>query len=106
MGAFEEQNGVAPAAITLTINAQGQGAFSQGTFTVSKASSQSRTVNVTGTWDNPPDPRWFVDGVQKGTGNSITINAADYSKGGHSLSLWVVKGGVPWSKAIDFTVTE
>jgi fibronectin type 3 domain-containing protein len=91
-------------AITLTID-QGQGLFSQGSFTVSKAGSpQTQTVTVTGTGYS--NPRWFVDGNQKATGDSITIEAADYTVGGHSLSLWVEMGGVPWSKEIDFTVTN
>jgi hypothetical protein len=94
------------APITLIIDDEGEGAFSQGTFTLSKAASQSQTVSVAGTWDNPPGPRWFVDGIQKGTGNSITIEAAQHRIGTHSLSLWVVKNAMPWSKELEFTVTD
>ena len=72
-------------AITLTID-QGQGTFSQGSFPISKPGG-SQTVTVTGAGYS--NPRWFVDGSQKATGNSITIEAADYTVGGHSLSLWV-----------------
>jgi hypothetical protein len=30
---------------------------------------------------------WYVDGVQKGTGGTITLNAAEYNIGGHSVTL-------------------
>jgi hypothetical protein len=107
MGAYEEQVGVTPgnAAITLSID-RGQGTFSQGSFTVSidgDPHPQTQTVTVTGAGSSP---RWFVDGVQKAAGNSITVDAADYTAGGHSLSLWLELNDAPWSKEIDFTVTD
>jgi fibronectin type 3 domain-containing protein len=98
---------LADSTITVTID-RGQGAFSQGDFTVSKTGSQTQDIAVTGTGYS--SPRWFVDGVQRGTGNSITVRAADYAAGVHSLSLLVemeISGvNVPWSKEIDFTVTD
>jgi hypothetical protein len=91
-----------PADITLVID-RGEGAFSQGTFAVYKTGSpQTQTITVTGTGHS--DPRWYVDGDQKGTGNSMVINAGDYAVGGHSLSLVVEKDGGYWSKEIDFSV--
>jgi uncharacterized repeat protein (TIGR02543 family) len=88
--------------ITLNPDA-GDGAFSQSTFTISKGGGTgSQTVNITG--QGYTNPRWEVDGELKGTGNSITINAADYSVGGHILTLIISKGGVSWSKEIGFTV--
>jgi hypothetical protein len=104
MGAYEEPGGIKIFPITLTISDEGEGAFSQATFTVSKAASGSRTIAVTGTGYS--NPRWHVDGFEKGTGNSIVINAAQYRTGAHSLSLWVEKNAVPWSKELEFTVTD
>jgi predicted outer membrane repeat protein len=108
MGAYEEPGGIKPgnAPITLVID-RGQGAFSEETFTIYKnggAETGTKTIEVTGTGYS--NPRWHVDGIQKGTGTSIVINAADYGTGGHSLSLWVELGGVPWSKELDFTVAK
>jgi hypothetical protein len=81
----------------------GDGAFNQSGFTVSKSGGdQSKTVTITGS--GYTSPRWFVDGTVKGTGTSITIDAADYRAGGHNLSLILSKGGVSWSKEIAFTV--
>jgi hypothetical protein len=106
MGAYEEPGGIGAGAstITLTITDQGNDAFSRGTFTLSKAASQSQTVTVGGTGFS--DPRWYVDGIKKAEGTSITIDAAMYMTGKHSLGLWVTKNGKPWSKELDFTVAD
>jgi hypothetical protein len=102
LGAYEEPGGVTPnAIILLTLTDEGDGAFSEEMF---QLSSGSKTVTVTGTWDDPPGARWFVDGAQRATESSITINAADYQAGWHFLSLWVEKDGKPWSKSIYFSV--
>jgi hypothetical protein len=52
---------------------------------------------------------WQVDGNAPKAGtttdNSITLNAADYTVGGHKLLLRAVNAsGDPWSKIIEFTV--
>jgi uncharacterized repeat protein (TIGR02543 family) len=89
-------------AITLDMDAGG-GAFSQGTFTVYQGGGTGfQTVTVTGS--GYTNPRWFVDGESAGTGNSIDISAADYTVGGHSLTLLVTKGGASWSREITFIV--
>jgi hypothetical protein len=83
----------------------GSGAFSQANFAVSKSGgTQSQTVSITG-WGYT-NPRWFVDGELEGTGNSITIDAADYGEGGHNLTLIITKSGVSWSREISFTVNS
>jgi uncharacterized repeat protein (TIGR02543 family) len=86
--------------ITLDPDA-GDGAFSQGNFTISKPNG-SQTITITGS--GYTNPRWIVDGTLKGTSTSITIRAADYTLGGHALSLFIVKDGGDWSKDISFTV--
>jgi uncharacterized repeat protein (TIGR02543 family) len=91
--------------ITLLNPDAGAGAFSQAAFTLSKSGvNGSQTINVTGT--GYTNPRWFVDGDLRGTGTDITISAADYSPGGHNLTLFINKNGVSWSKEISFTVTS
>jgi uncharacterized repeat protein (TIGR02543 family) len=92
--------------ITLNPDA-GDEAFSETDFTLSKSGTgnpSSQTINITGA--DYTNPRWIVDGTLKGTGTSITIQAADYGAGGHTLSLFIVKYGVDWSKDIEFTVTN
>jgi uncharacterized repeat protein (TIGR02543 family) len=89
--------------ITLDLGDAGDGAFSETNFTISKPSG-SQTITITGT--GYTNPRWYVDDDLKGTGASITISAADYSLGGHNLTLIITKSGVSWSKEIAFTVTN
>jgi uncharacterized repeat protein (TIGR02543 family) len=90
--------------ITLIFNDDGEGAFSQTEFTLSKPASESQLVTISGS--GYANPRWFVDGDLKETATSITINAVDYSVGKHNLTLLISKGGVSWSKEIPFTVTN
>jgi uncharacterized repeat protein (TIGR02543 family) len=89
--------------ITLNLDA-GEGAFTQASFTLSKSATESQSLTLTGT--GYTNPRWYVDDNLKGTDNSVTINAADYGAGGHSLALIISKDGVSWSKEIGFTVTN
>jgi uncharacterized repeat protein (TIGR02543 family) len=88
--------------ITLNLDA-GAGAFSQVEFSVSKPSG-SQTVTIDGSGYS--NPRWEVDGEPRGTENSITVNAADYSLGKHRLTLIISKSGISWSKELSFTVTN
>jgi uncharacterized repeat protein (TIGR02543 family) len=95
-----------PSEITFNPDA-GDGAFSDTDFTLSKSGSgnpASQTISITGS--GYTDPRWMVDGTLKGTGASITLDAADYGVGGHNLSLIIRKNGVSWSRDIAFTITE
>jgi uncharacterized repeat protein (TIGR02543 family) len=81
----------------------GAGAFNQADFTVYKSGGTgSQTVSLTGS--GYTNPRWFVDGELKGTADSITVNAADYTAGKHILSLEASKEGLSWSKELPFTV--
>jgi hypothetical protein len=49
---------------------------------------------------------WFVDAASKGTGRSLTLDAAAYAPGKHYLSLEVVKDGKRYSKELTFTVVQ
>jgi uncharacterized repeat protein (TIGR02543 family) len=91
--------------ITLKQDA-GNGAFIQTTsFTLVKSETGSQTVNLTDS-AGYTSPRWFVDGELKTTETIVTVNAADYGVGAHTLSLLTNKGGISWSKEITFTVTN
>ena len=48
--------------------------------------------------------QWYVRGVSVGTGQSITINAANYSAGTYRLDVTVYKGTVPYSSEVLFIV--
>jgi uncharacterized repeat protein (TIGR02543 family) len=90
--------------ITLNLDA-GDASFSQGSFTLYKnASPGSQTGPITGS--GYTNPRWFVGNEFRGTADSITIYAADYSPGDYTLSLIISKNGVSWSKEITFTVVN
>jgi uncharacterized protein YjdB len=90
--------------ITLRFGDPGSGAFSQDTFTVVKGGSPAnQTITVTGSWTGQ---EWRVDGRLRGTGTSFTVDASDYTVGGHTLELIVVDGTVPWSKTLRFTVSN
>jgi hypothetical protein len=81
----------------------GDEAFSQVSFNISGTATQTLAVVAGLGYANP---RWFVDGDLKGTADTITIDAADYSDspGVHNLTLLITKSGVSWSKEITFTV--
>jgi hypothetical protein len=49
---------------------------------------------------------WEVDGALKGSGNTLNIDAADYTQGGHTILLIATTSGVPWSKTISFSVEK
>jgi uncharacterized repeat protein (TIGR02543 family) len=91
---------------TIGINLDaGTGAFNQSSFTIYKSGGTgTQTVAVTGS--GYTNLRWYVDENIRGTGTSITINAADYGEGGHILTLFVSRSGVTWSKELSFTVNN
>ncbi|MCL2211894.1 MAG: hypothetical protein FWB95_08235 [Treponema sp.] len=61
------------------------------------------TVNVAQAFDSY---QWYVDGkaIAGATGNSITLNARDYSVTTHNLTLRVTKNGAPYTKTLTFKV--
>jgi hypothetical protein len=50
--------------------------------------------------------QWQADGFIKGTANTFTLNAGDYSPGIHHLTLEVTLNGVVYSKSGAFTVQK
>jgi hypothetical protein len=54
--------------------------------------------------------QWYLNGGpiggSRGTAQSIIINAADYVNGSYHLGVTVIKGSVPYSTDIHFTVTN
>jgi len=74
-----------------------------GNTSLSWANNEKLTVTVTEIFNSY---QWIVDGVKipGAAENSITLNARDYSIGAHTLTLKVVKGGVPYTKTLTFKV--
>jgi hypothetical protein len=79
-----------------------------GGITIAKSASGSVEASATLTVSaGEYECSWYVDGAQAATGNSITLNAASYTVGGHSVTLMAKKGGVLWSgEPIPFTVVD
>jgi hypothetical protein len=91
--------------ITLSVNDDGEGTFSETNFTLTQTVADvpgQKTIDIKGS--GYTNPRWFVDGDLILTAYSIIIKGADYSLGGHNLTLIISKNGVFWSKEISFTV--
>jgi hypothetical protein len=49
--------------------------------------------------------RWLVDGEDAGTAQSLSLNAAYYTVGAHSVTAILYRGTVPYSKNIVITVS-
>jgi uncharacterized protein YjdB len=92
--------------ITLNFNDDGKDVFVNTTFTVKNSGTPaSETINLPGSWVSQ---EWRVDGVLKGTGTTtFTVNAADYTVGGHILQVTVKDSDNNyWSKTLRFTVSN
>jgi hypothetical protein len=98
-------------AITLWINGDG-GILSSGEdMSISKTGAgglgSSFTATVSGGYSGV---QWYTGGFpvpgSRGTAESITIRAADYTAKTHKLEVTVTKDGALYSKALSFTVTE
>ena len=74
---------------------------SDGTNLIYKAGDPS---SLTFSVDGYTDLAWYVDGRPAATGDLFTINAADYSKGPHTVSFVGVKEGISYSGKIPFMV--
>jgi uncharacterized protein YjdB len=93
-----------PLDVALALEDPGKGALNEPGFTlVQGGAPSSKTIGLVGAWDAPVV--WKVDGRTVGSGSgSITLNAAEYTVGGHRLQVTAYKGGIPWSKTLDFQV--
>ncbi|QQO10835.1 bacterial Ig-like domain-containing protein [Breznakiella homolactica] len=62
------------------------------------------TVSVSNTYTSC---RWFINGEEKnGTGNTVTVNSAEYAIRRHTITVMVTMGSIPYSNTIPFTVAE
>jgi len=70
---------------------------------ISWVNGEKLTVNVAESFDSY---QWIVDGkiIAGATGNSITLNARDFSITTHNLTLRVTKNGAPYTKTLIFEV--
>jgi uncharacterized repeat protein (TIGR02543 family) len=103
------------AVYTVTVTAPGQGAVTMvfPTDTASEAltadpiilsktpTPATHTLTVSGDFDSY---RWRVNGAFKGTGKSITLDAADYPAAVYQITVEVTLDGVVYSKTGAFTV--
>jgi uncharacterized repeat protein (TIGR02543 family) len=96
---------VAAQGISLSFSDPGADAFIGTAFTVIRDSgSASQLITLTGSW---PSREWRVDGKVRGNEINFTVDAADYTVGGHVLELVVFDAAaVPWSKTLRFTVVQ
>jgi fibronectin type 3 domain-containing protein len=109
-------------AVTVTLKGQGGitieppggdisiAGFPTTAFSVSKTGSPAtHTIQISDT--SYSSYEWYVDDTQKTAdsgsgGRTLTIRAADYTIGSHTVTLIVWKDGVPWSNERSFTVTN
>jgi hypothetical protein len=82
--------------------------YKTGTGAWSSGAGKFKTLAITIT--NASDfssLEWKVDEVSKGTGDTLTIDAADYQSGGHSITLLAEDAdSVPWSVSKNFMVQD
>jgi hypothetical protein len=80
---------------------------SDGVNTISKSGVGGKpislTLNAAGTYTGVV---WYVDGVSKATDDSITINAASYPIGRHTVTFTGKRDGNLFSQLIPFAVFE
>jgi uncharacterized repeat protein (TIGR02543 family) len=97
-----------PVNITLWVNEDGSILASGNDVTISKTGGGgSFSATVSGGWSGV---QWYLNGFpipgSRGTAQSISISAADYSTGIYRLGVSVSKGGGLYSRDLRFTVTE
>jgi hypothetical protein len=83
------------ATITFTVTDLGSMNITNSGAEINKP-NDSLTLSVTGLLPSYT-LTWYVDGEDKGPTSSITINAADYRTGGHSVILVIKNGNVYYS---------
>jgi hypothetical protein len=72
---------------------------------LSKAANHTITVAASGSGITIQS--WWLDGVQiTGTQSSKQFRAVDLTVGIHHVTVMVLQGGVPYSKEVQFKVTE
>jgi hypothetical protein len=76
------------------------GSLDSAGITISKPSGQ-QTLQAAGEFDSY---RWRVDGVIRSNEKIFVLHAADYTAGGHRISLEVSRDGVAYSKSGSFKV--
>ena len=75
-------------------------------ISLSLVDNDELSVSVTGGGETDTY-RWTLDGKAiAGTGSSLTRKARTFSAGGHTLTVFVTKGGVEYAKIVTFTVAE
>jgi formylglycine-generating enzyme required for sulfatase activity len=81
------------------------GALSNSSITIAKTAGSNPTTQLLTVSGNFDSYRWRVDGLTRGSGKTLALNAGDYATGIHQISLEVTLNGVAYSKSGAFTVT-
>jgi uncharacterized repeat protein (TIGR02543 family) len=91
-------------AITLGFADAGEGIVDPEPITLSKSGPVKSLILISA--PGYKNHNWMADGKPAGSGDLITLNAADYLPGKHFLSVEVYKNDILYSKELAFTVTE
>jgi hypothetical protein len=100
------------AGISITFTGPGNDVNLDGGIKLSKSDSaySSIAISVVNDWYNGNYDafRWLVDGADLAgeTGNSVTLNAADYTAGAYWLTVIAERAGVPYSRELPFVVMD
>jgi hypothetical protein len=70
---------------------------------IARGSSRKASITLNAPSDFT-DCAWYVDGGNAGTGSSLTLNAASYTSGAHTLSFIGWKGGIAQSQILSLYV--
>ena len=82
---------------------EGSGVFaSVPPIILSKASKSSQAITL----NDLSDVVWYLGNIKLETGNSITLNAANFNIGTYTLSVAFTKDNKSWLGRLSFTVTE
>jgi hypothetical protein len=90
--------------MTITAEVGGTSLDISTPLTISRSAGETLTITIGDT--NNDSVGWYVDGVSKGSADSLSISAADYAAKKYTLLVLVVKDGIPYSRTINFTVTQ
>lgn len=97
-----------PPVINLTIENftqidEGEGVFNNvPPLVLSKSAKESQAIEA----NNLNNVVWYLGNINLGTGNSITLNAANFNTGSYTINISFSQNGKFWLSRIPFTVTE
>jgi len=86
-----------------TFTDEGIGVFTNvPSVILSKEAKSSQTIEMSGL----SDVVWYIGNIKLGTGNTVTLNALNFTIGTYALSITFTKDGKSWLSSLPFTITE